>query len=222
MTANIEFVSLEYLLFKNQEIDLCNANWITPASDADADSCVADGTYGFSIPYTLPDYEDNASWLATGWRGTGFMKMFSDSSSSDEKMIGFCTFKLSTMVTSKGDGSFTPPTAAMTIGIVAGVIALSALICLYCTCCRRSSKVVTTKSSEAGKTIASDAESQRASTASFTKMEDDGTLETSNCISIGGNSGSIGGKSGSIGGKSGSVAKSKGKRRFFFPPKCDT
>jgi hypothetical protein len=193
MTANIEFVSLEYLLFKNQEIDLCNENWITPESDANDDSCIADGTYAFSIPYTLPDYEDNASWLATGWRGTGYVKMFSDSSSLDEMMIGFCTFKLQTMVTNKGDGSFTPPTAAMTIGIVAGVIALSALVCLYCTCCRRSKKVVMMDASDAG--------SKRVSIASFTKMEDDGTFDTS--------------KSGNTG-KSGS----NGKRRFFFPPKC--
>lgn len=193
MTANIKFVSLEYLLFKNQAIDLCDANWITPAtSDANGDSCVADGTYGFSIPYTLPDYEDNASWLATGWRGTGYMKMFSDSSSSDEKMIGYCTFKLSTMVTNKGDGSFTPPTAAMTIGILAGVIALCALVCFYWTCCRKTTpKVIRVNASDTG--------SKRGSTASFTKMDDDGTFDTS---------------------KSETVVKNTGeKRRFFFLPR---
>jgi hypothetical protein len=196
MTANIKFVSLEYLLFKNQEINLCDSTWITPPSDADAnaDSCIADGTYGFSIPYTLPDYEDSASWLATGWKGTGYMKMFSDTSSSDEKMIGYCTFKLSTMVTNKGDGSFTPPTAAMTIGILAGVIALGALICFYWTCCRKSTpKVIMTNASDTG--------SKPGSTASFTKMEDDGTMATSKSDTIVTNT-------------------EKKKRLFFFPPKC--
>lgn len=100
------------------------------------------------------------------------MKMYKDDSSMDESLIGSCTFNLKTMVTNKADGSFTPPSAAMTIGIVAGVLALGSLIWLYCTCCRRSKKVVIVESSSLAGT-------KRGSTTSYKKMEDECTLDTS-------------------------------------------
>ena len=93
-------------------------------------------TYAFSLSYTLPDYEDQTSWLATGWKGTGYIQMYSDDSSMDEKLIGSCTFKFDTMVTQSSDGGMTVPTAAMTLGIIAGVFALIGAICCYWSCCR--------------------------------------------------------------------------------------
>jgi len=182
LTANLEFVSLEYLLAKNQQVDLCDESWITPidnygggdddggdgggrrleedannedannedannedadnenANNGDAQCDLADGYYAFSRSYTLPDYEDNMSWFATGWRGTGYIKMYSDDSSMDESLIGLCTFKFDTMVTQKSGGGMTPPTAAMTLGIIAGVFALVGLLCCYLSCCRGKKK----------------------------------------------------------------------------------
>ena len=179
LTANLEFVSLEYLLAKNQLVDLCDETWVAPSSNAAADdgegrrleeqnNCdLADGTYAFELPYTLPDYQDNMSWLATGWRGAGYIKMYSDDSSSDEKLIGSCTFKFDTMVTKNDAGGMTPPTAAMTLAILAGVFAAGGLLCCYMSfCCGKKNK---TKASSSDTTTGG----------SYKRTEDDGTLMSS-------------------------------------------
>ena len=70
------------------------------------------------------------------------MKMYKDDSSMDESLIGSCTFKLKTLVTKNTDGSYTAPTAALTAGIVGGVLALVAMIWCYCACCRGSQQKV--------------------------------------------------------------------------------
>ena len=100
------------------------------------------------------------------------MKVYKDASDADESLIGFCTFKLKTMVTKKSDGRFNPPSAAMTAGILAGMAALGALIACYCACCRRREQkvVVVDESSFAG--------TKRESGTTYTKMEDDSTLES--------------------------------------------
>jgi hypothetical protein len=202
LTANIDFVTLEYLLTKNQMVDMCDDNWVTSLQSnqengddnaqgddaqgerrrleqdaADGDDAAAaeqanendnaqcdlsDGYYSFSLSYTLPDYEDNTSWLATGWRGTGYIKMFSDDSSMDESLIGSCTFRFDTMVTQSSNGGMTIPTAATTLAIIAGVFALVGAVCCYWSCCR-------------GRRKAKAAAPSDTSTA-YKRTQDDGTL----------------------------------------------
>jgi hypothetical protein len=116
------------------------------------------------------------------------MKMYKDDSDADESLIGSCTFKLKAMVTENTDGSFTPPTAAMTAGILAGMAALGSLLWCYCACCRRSPQkvVVVEESSLAGTKKGKDTSNKkteddatkRDSGTAYTKMEDDGTLDS--------------------------------------------
>ena len=201
LTANLEFVSLEYLLAKNQQVDLCDESWVTPienygqdandaadgggrrrlddgANDANqnaaADCDLADGYYAFSLQYTLPDYQDSMSWLATGWKGTGYVKMYSDDTGMDESLIGSCKFKFDTMVTQNNAGGMKIPTAAMTLAILAGVFALGGFLCCYMSCCRRNKQ----------KQAATPSDTTVGAT-SYKRTEDDGTFISSKVGSVG-------------------------------------
>lgn len=97
--------------------------------------CPGDGTYPFSIEYVLPSAgTESASWLASGWQGTGLLEMYAQR--NDAMKIGECTLTLATYVTKKNeDVLLGTPSAAATAGIILAIIFAAVLMCCYCYCC---------------------------------------------------------------------------------------
>ncbi|GKZ00104.1 hypothetical protein MPSEU_000963800 [Mayamaea pseudoterrestris] len=143
LSSDMELVTLQYQFFDKAQIPLCSDGLTATTDDA---ACPGDGSYQFSVEYNLPSAgNEHQSWLASGWNGNGVIQIFAE---ADENMlIGECTFVLDTFVTPATEANFysrtvNPPSAAATVGIVMGALAVLGLICLYCYCCRRKSKVL--------------------------------------------------------------------------------
>lgn len=102
--------------------------------------CPADGSYPFSIQYVLPSAgTEQASWMATGWTGTGLLQMYAQR--NDQMKIGECRLTLSTYVTKKDESSLLgAPSAAATAGIIIALIFAAMLMCCYCYCCIKTRK----------------------------------------------------------------------------------
>uniref|UniRef100_A0A7S1USF2 DOMON domain-containing protein n=1 Tax=Grammatophora oceanica TaxID=210454 RepID=A0A7S1USF2_9STRA len=97
--------------------------------------CPGDGLYSFSMSYTLPGGDGSTSWLATGWRGKGIVAMYSTQGDEDS-LVGYCTMKLGTAVSSSANGGkMGMPSASTTFAIVAAAVALLSLCCCgFCFC----------------------------------------------------------------------------------------
>lgn len=103
--------------------------------------CPSDGSYSYSVHYVLPSAgSESASWLASGWTGTGILEMYAQR--NDAMKIGECHLTLSTYVTKQNNESLMgKPSAAATAGILLAVLLAALLMCFYCYCCIRSRKV---------------------------------------------------------------------------------
>jgi hypothetical protein len=99
------------------------------------DACPEDGTYTFQVGYQLPSADDQTSWLATGWAGTGEIAIFTDPSDSTS-LAGYCTLKLATMVTPSNEQKYNMPSAFVSAIAAVSMVAAILLLCVYCTCCR--------------------------------------------------------------------------------------
>lgn len=154
ITTDIELLTLQYNLHEMMPIPLCSDSLTAGSNNQNA--CPGDGSYGFSFSYKLPSAgEKSTSWLASGWAGSGIMRIYAE---QDESMkIGECTFDLKTYVTPTADqGFFQAPSAAATVGIVLGGLAAIALVCLYCYCCAKKRKQKLADEEKETKTISPD------------------------------------------------------------------
>lgn len=135
MTTDVSLLTLNYNFFELMPINLCSD--YLAENENNEGGCPADGSYDFSVTYGLPSAgEESTSWLASGWAGSGVIQIFATEDGST--LIGECTFNLKTYVTPSADkGVFQTPSAAVTVGIVLGALAVFALVCLYCYCCCR-------------------------------------------------------------------------------------
>jgi len=103
------------------------------------DACPEDGTYAFQVGYTLPNADDQTSWLATGWAGSGEIAIFTDKYDSSS-LSGYCTLKLATMVTPSSEQKYNMPSAFVASIASVSTIAAILLLCIYCTCCRSAAR----------------------------------------------------------------------------------
>mmetsp|Transcript_16341 Transcript_16341/g.24734 ORF Transcript_16341/g.24734 Transcript_16341/m.24734 type:complete len:311 (-) Transcript_16341:92-1024(-) len=162
--AGLQLMTLDYELLDNFPLYMCgpwvaqleendqvaygyNNRRLADAADDDAaaadddyewDGCTVDGTYAFFVDYDLPYSGEKMSWLATGWKGVGNVRLFSESGNS-ESLIGYCTLNFNTYVTPSGDD--TPiyyqfiPNSQISSYILGGFIIFILLLIFYCTCC---------------------------------------------------------------------------------------
>ena len=97
--------TLDFNLLDMYEVPLCDESMV--ADESNEGECPGDGAHSFSISYKLPNAGDErASWLASGWRGTGVVRMYAEP--SEDMMIGECTLSLRTHVTQKNKSSGNP------------------------------------------------------------------------------------------------------------------
>jgi hypothetical protein len=151
MSTDVELMTLKYTFQDMMPVPLCS-EYLT-AGENNGGECPADGTYAFSVSYDLPSAgEQSTSWLASGWAGSGSIRMYAE---EDESMlIGDCTFNLKTYVTPTAEkGFFQTPSAAATVGIVLGTLAAVALLCLWCYCCAKKKKQKVTGSADDTKSV---------------------------------------------------------------------
>jgi hypothetical protein len=136
MTSDLNFWTLEFSLFEMLMVPLCDET-MTSAGNNTSD-CPGNGKYNYSVDYKLPNSgSDSASWLASGWEGTGFIRMYAEPDES--MMIGECLLTLQTFVTPDPTTKWyqVTPSAAVLSGIVLGISSVLMLGCLYCYCCCR-------------------------------------------------------------------------------------
>jgi hypothetical protein len=138
MSTDVELMTLKYNFQDMMPVPLCSES--LQAGENNQGDCPADGTYAFAVSYDLPSAGDQStSWLASGWAGSGVIRMYAEEDES--MMIGECTFNLKTYVTPTAEKGFLQtPSAAATVGIVLGALAAVALVCLWCYCCARKKK----------------------------------------------------------------------------------
>lgn len=153
LSTDVELLTLKYNLHEFMPVPLCSDYLVADSNNQN--QCPYDGSYGFSVNYKLPSAgEQSTSWLASGWAGSGIMRIYAE---EDESMlIGECTFSMKTYVTpSQTRGFMQAPSAAATVGIVLGALAAVALVCLYCYCCISKRKVAQESSGD-DKTVTKD------------------------------------------------------------------
>ena len=134
MSAHLKLWTLDFNLLDMYQVPLCDENMV--ADESNANECPGDGAQSFSVSYKLPSAgSEPASWLASGWRGSGVVRMYAEP--SEDMMIGECTLALRTHVTQKNKSSLLgTPSASVTAWMaLAAAILLAALSC-YCFCCR--------------------------------------------------------------------------------------
>lgn len=134
-SGNLRLLSVEYILFKNYEIDMCG-DWVQAYNKSTENvTCPAvDGYYYFNIDYKLP-YDDNdlTTWFATGFSGVSELTI--DSSTG---LLADCKIHWHTYVTESTEEGFqTMPSAAHIGIIVLSVFTALVCCCTYLTCCRR-------------------------------------------------------------------------------------
>lgn len=154
MTAELAFVTLTYHLFEDLQIDLCQQS--LTAVEGNANKCPGDGKYSFALGYVLPSTADSSSWLATGWSGTGEIAMYAEKSNLDS-LVGYCTFGMTTAVTSSAFTKFNPPSASTTTGLVLGLVACAVLASAYFVYRRRASSKRLAATDDANSSFMNDA-----------------------------------------------------------------
>ena len=139
LSADLSLFGMDFNLCTMQQVPLCDDTMVADENNANGD-CPADGTFAYSIQYTLPSSgPEAASWLATGWRGSGLVQMYAE---QDESMkIGECVLQLQTLVTQQHPNSLLgTPSAAVSTGMVLAGMAVLMCMCCYCYCCRRGGR----------------------------------------------------------------------------------
>lgn len=165
--AGLQLMTLEYDLLDNFPLYMCGP-WVANLEESDevayessgnrllADNqtddavanwngCTVDGSYAFFVDYDLPTTTDKTSWLATGWKGVGNVRLFANSGDSDS-LIGYCTLKFGTYITpDEGQplyAKFIPNSqiASIMLGIFIVFVLLMIFYCTCCTCSKRRSR----------------------------------------------------------------------------------
>jgi hypothetical protein len=139
MTASLELWTLNFHLFDMLPVSLCDSSM--EASGENQNECPGNGSYGYSVNYTLPGAgNEKTSWLASGWNGDGLIQIFAE---ADETMkIGECLLDLHTYVTrSEANQSMLEfPSAAVSSGLLLAALAFALLVSCYCYVCGCRSK----------------------------------------------------------------------------------
>ena len=130
--------TLDFNLLDMYEVPLCDESMV--ADESNEQECPGDGANSFSITYELPSAGDErASWLASGWRGSGVVKMYAEP--SENMLIGECNLSLRTHVTQKNKSSLVgTPSASVTMWIVVASALSFAALLFYCYCCHGKGK----------------------------------------------------------------------------------
>ena len=143
LSANIELFTIKFNLVDMFPIPLCYETMV--GSDENLYDCPGDGTYDYSINYTLPSAgAKHQSWLASGWRGTGLIQLYAEM--DDTMLMGECDLNLQTYVT-RPERKFSliqVPSAAVATGLFLCFIVLVAMFCCY-RCLSRSVRSITNK-----------------------------------------------------------------------------
>lgn len=144
LSSDLDFFTLEFSLLDMNQVPLCHDTMF--ARSGNVNECPGDGTYSFDVNYRLPNAgSKSASWLASGWQGTGFIRMYAE---PDESMlIGECILRLQTYLTPTGSekGMVKTPTAAVAAGMGLAVLAVAMIGCVYCFFARKLSEANTKK-----------------------------------------------------------------------------
>lgn len=138
-SADLKLLSIEYNLFNYLPFNFCG-DWVR-AGQYNNNPCPYDGTYTFSIPYTLPwDDGDITTWFATGWQGVSDLIIYKEATEEGSPdLLASCQMHWKTYVTQadEADGWKTLPSAAQTGIILAAIAAFMCCCCMYLSCCRR-------------------------------------------------------------------------------------
>lgn len=135
--AEMDLLGLTYKLEDMRAVSLCNS---VNGQNSNYYDCPGDGTYGFTFDYALPYLagESRMSWFASGFEGTGYIKIYAE---MDEKMmIGDCMFTFDTFVTDSG-ARVNAPSAATTAGLVMAFIATAIVATILLMCYRKQNKI---------------------------------------------------------------------------------
>jgi len=140
VSANLRLMSVRYDLLELFPIDLCG-DWIESYTGNSSEICPGwDGSYYFSLPYTLPyDKDDITTWLATGWQGVSRLNIYAGASASST-LLTDCKLYWHIYVTpptDEVDGWKQLPSGAQVGVVVASILAFFCCCCSYLTCCRR-------------------------------------------------------------------------------------
>jgi hypothetical protein len=139
-SSKLSLLAMDFNLFDYMAMPLCDdtSTYIVAASDNNADECPGDGQYDYTTQYRLPNAgAESASWLATGWQGSGYIKYYADADASE--VIGSCKMTLKTYVThnTTSQGLVSTPSAAETAALAVGAFVVLVLLGLWCFCCTK-------------------------------------------------------------------------------------
>lgn len=183
ITADLSLWTLDFNLLDMLPINMCDETLV--ADENNQNPCPGDGTQNYEVIYKLPSAgNEQTSWLASGWDGSGLIQIFA---AQDESMkIGECSLSLKTYVSRpEGERSslLSVPSAAAAVGISVAVAAALALLMFYCYCCckkrkEKNSKVQDDEASrfqrmEEEKSYWSGAGSRRSKKSASTKKSDE-------------------------------------------------
>lgn len=145
MTADLSLWAMDFNLCDMRQVPLCYETMV--AGENNQNDCPGDGEFEYSINYQLPGAGNQAaSWLATGWQGSGRIRMYAEP--NENMMIGDCRLELKTYVTQQEDTLVGTPSAAIAAGISLAVVLMIGLCCCYWSCCRRNKRKITTVTEE--------------------------------------------------------------------------
>ena len=147
VTADLSLFSMHFNLVEMLQVPLCDETMV--AGEDNQYACPGDGTHNYEIVYNLPSAgNEQMSWLASGWDGSGLIQMFAQ---QDESMkIGECSLQLKTYVTRPEERKslLTTPSFAATVGIVLASLAVAGLVLMYCHCCCKRRKATNFKEND--------------------------------------------------------------------------
>jgi hypothetical protein len=142
-SSKLSMLAMDFNLFDYIPLPLCDddGTYIV-ASQNNGNECPADGQYDYTVPYRLPNAgAESASWLATGWQGSGYVKYYADADATE--LIGNCRMVLKTFVTHNvtSQGLISTPSAAETAAIVVASFVVFLLFCVWCYCCTKRRRI---------------------------------------------------------------------------------
>ena len=142
-TAELNLMTLQFELFNDLSVKFCG-DWVSAQSGV---SCPADGSYHFEVPYTLPKSDSFTTWFATGWKGTAFISITNDRSTTSNNstgpvQLGYCELHFSTFTTESDASEWKTLPSAMTVSLaLVALVASMACCCCYLMCRKRQRSV---------------------------------------------------------------------------------
>jgi hypothetical protein len=141
-TAELKLMTLQFELFNDLSVKFCG-DWISAKQNG---ACPGDGSYHFEVPYTLPKSNSFTTWFATGWKGTAFISITNDRSTTNDNstnkagpvQLGYCELHFKTFTTESDASGWKTLPSAMTVSLtLVAVAAAMACCCCYLMCRKR-------------------------------------------------------------------------------------